>query len=351
MKHTLAIIGFGGMGSWHYKNITEKVPNICVKGAYDVRSEAMENVKNANLHCYANVDEILADNEIDIITIATPNDVHKDLIIKCLQAGKNVVCEKPVTMNAIELEQVIEVANKTDRLFSIHHNRRWDKDYCIVKEILAKNTIGKPYFIESRVQGSRGAMHGWRGYKQNGGGMLLDWGVHLIDQMLMMIDSPVVSVDSHLISVFTPEVEDSIKLTLRFENELCAVLEMSTNCFVNHPRWHVCCEKGTAVIENWACDGKIVCKKVGSEMAWADDIVYTEAGPTRTMAPRPVETTEQIALPEVNTNWADYYTNIAEVLDGNTELIVTPAQALRTMKVIDLCFKSAEEKCGIKCYL
>lgn len=69
-----------------------------------------------------------------------------------------------------------------------------------------------------------GAMHGWRGYKVNGGGMVLDWGVHLVDQLLDMTDSPVVSVDAHLLSVFTPEVEDNIKILLRFENGLSALV-------------------------------------------------------------------------------------------------------------------------------
>ena len=102
-----------------------------------------------------------------------------------------------------------------------------------------------------------------------------------------MTDSPVVSVDAHLLSVFTPEVEDNIKILLRFENGLSALCEMSTNCFVNLPRWHVSGTDGTAVVEGWGCHGKIVKLDTDEKMEWADDIVYTEAGPTRTMAPRP----------------------------------------------------------------
>ncbi|NLZ88687.1 MAG: Gfo/Idh/MocA family oxidoreductase, partial [Clostridiales bacterium] len=171
MKHRLAVIGYGGMGGWHHENIKERVPEIEVVGAYDVRPEALEKAKERGLHAYASQDELLRDKSIDIVTIATPNDFHKPIAIACLEAGKNVVCEKPVTLNAGELEDILAVANRTGKLFTVHQNRRWDKDYRIVKKAIEDGLIGKPYFVESRVQGSRGSMYGWRGHKQNGGGM------------------------------------------------------------------------------------------------------------------------------------------------------------------------------------
>ena len=351
MKHTMAIIGYGGMGGWHHKSISEKIPELLVKGAYDIREEAAEKAREDGLYAYGSLEELRQDGSVELVTVATPNHVHKDLVIACLRAGKNVVCEKPVAMNTEELREMIAAADETGKLFTVHHNRRWDRDYRIVKTILADGTIGRPYFIESRVQGSRGAMHGWRGYKVNGGGMVLDWGVHLVDQLLDMTDSPVVSVDAHLLSVFTPEVEDNIKILLRFENGLSALCEMSTNCFVNLPRWHVSGTDGTAVVEGWGCHGKIVKLDTDEKMEWADDIVYTEAGPTRTMAPRPVHTTKELPLPDVQSDWSDYYRNIVEVLEGRAKATVQLSQVLRVMKVIDTVFASAEAGHGLSCYI
>lgn len=349
MAITHAIIGFGGMGSWHYRQISEKVPAIHVKGAFDIRPEAMENVRDAGLYAYSSLEELLGDAEVQIVTIATPNNFHKDLSIAALRAGKNVICEKPVTLCADELEEIIAVSKETGKLFSIHQNRRWDKDYRIVMEAIRQDLIGEPYFIESKVQGSRRSMHGWRGHKLNGGGMLLDWGVHLIDQIMNLIDSPVVSVQGYLLGIYSDEVDDNIKVALTFENGVVAMLEMATNCLINAPRWHVSGKEGTLVIDNWSCTGKIVRLKNDSAMQWADDIVYTEAGPTRTMAPRPTETTLELPLPEVNSSWAEYYNNIADVLAGKAELIVRPEQALRVMKVIDLLFESQKDGVGKKC--
>lgn len=349
MKHMMAIIGFGGMGGWHEENVSSRIEEITVKGVYDIRDEALTKAKEKGLYIYSNVEELLHDKDIELVTIATPNDKHKEYAVMCLRAGKHVICEKPVTMNVAELEEIIEVSKEVGKIFSIHQNRRWDKDYVTIKTILNSESIGKPYFIESRVQGSRGAMHGWRGHKINGGGMVLDWGVHLIDQFLILIDAKVVSVTAHLFNLYSDEVDDNIKIMLRFDNGVSALCEMSTNCLINLPRWHVSCTEGTVVINDWSCEGKIVKLKSDSTMEWSDDIVYTEAGPTRTMAPRPVYTTDVLELPEVNTDWSDYYKNIVKVMNGEEELIVKPEQALRVMKVIDMVFRSEESGMGLSC--
>ena len=356
MNKNLAIIGYGGMGGWHQKCISQHIPQISIAGVYDVRAEAAEKAVEAGLHVYGSIEEVLADPAIDIILITTPNDVHKSIVIAALKAGKHVICEKPVTMNTAELEEIAPVVKASGKLFSIHHNRRWDKDFVTVKKILADNTIGRPYYIETRVQGARRNMHGWRGYAVNGGGMVLDWGIHLLDQLLFLIDSPVVSVDSHLLQVFSSEVEDNFKSFLRFENGISALVEISTNCFIAQPRWHISCESGTAVIENFSCDGKIIKLIDDEQMSWADEIVYTAAGPTRTMAPRPQHTIETLPLPQItegfgeyHTQTSPYYENIVKVFEGKEQPVVTIEQAMRVMKLVDLIFKCAEQGHGEKC--
>ena len=187
MKYKMAIIGFGGMGSYHYSSIKEQLPEIEVAGVYDVREERCAAAKEQGLKVYTSLEELAGDKSIGIVLVATPNNFHKDLSIQMLRSGKNVVCEKPVTMNAAELEEIISVMKETGKHFSVHQNRRWDKDFVIMKKIVDDSLLGKPYVIESRVQGSKRVLAGWRGYKINGGGMVLDWGIHLTDQMLWMV--------------------------------------------------------------------------------------------------------------------------------------------------------------------
>lgn len=348
MKHNLTIIGFGGMGNWHYEKLTQECDCFNIRGIYDIRPEACDKGREKGLHVFESPEEIWNDPQTEIVLIATPNDVHAHYAIAAMKAGKAVICEKPVTMNAAELEEVMKVERQTGQLFSIHQNRRWDKDFVICREVLNSGVIGKPYFIESRVQGSRRSMHGWRGYAQNGGGMLLDWGVHIIDQALQMVDSPVVYATGDLQKVFCEEVEDNIKLFLRFENGVSFLAEMSTNCFLPMPRWHISCVEGTLRIDDWDGHGKIVTLREDGPMKWENDIVYTAAGPTRTMAPRPAHTTKELPVPELDSTSVDYYRNVAAALEGREPLRVTSQQALRTMRVIDVIRNAAD---GSNCHI
>jgi len=351
-KTKMAIIGFGGMAEYHLTNLREYVTRIEVVGAYDIREEAKANIIKKGLKLYGSPDELYTDNDIELVLIATPNNFHKPYAIACLNAGKHVISEKPVTLNCAELLDILDVSRKTGKVFTVHHNRRWDSDYLTVKNILHNGILNKPYVIESRVQGSRRSLHGWRGYKVNGGGMLLDWGIHLIDQMLDFFSEKIVEISAHLNQVYAPEVDDNFTAMFRFENGLTYIVNVGMNSFIIQPRWHISCEDGTVQINNWDVEGKIVKLSDSSALEWAEDIVYTSAGPTRSMAPRPKETTMEIPLDIIKVNhWPVYFNNVADAINGRSELIVKPTQLVRLMKVIDAVFESDIKKQSVICEL
>jgi len=342
MALKMAIIGTGGMAGWHFKNVQGKVDGLEIVGGYDIRKEAQERTeKEWGIRAYASPEEIYADKSIDLVLIATPNDVHKTYSIALLEAGKNVLCEKPVTLNAQELEEVMAVAKKTGKLFTINQNRRWDKDFLTIREIYNKKMIGEVYSIESRVSGSR-RLSGWRGFKPNGGGLLLDWGVHLLDQVLDLIPEKITSVQAHVHNVHNKEVDDVFTVLLRFANGCSVNVSITTNCYIDLPRWHVSGNEGTAVILDWEQNGHIINLADPEVQDWEDTVIYTHAGPTHTMQPRPSYTTKKVDLPMIKGDWVDLYRNIVGVLNGKAELIVKPEQALRVMKVIDAAFESSK---------
>ena len=348
----MAIIGFGGMAEYHLSNLRAFVKEIEVTGAYDIREEAKANIVKKGLKLYGSPDELYDDDDIGLVLIATPNNFHKPYAIACLNAGKNVVCEKPVTLNCGELLEILDAGEKNNRIFTVHHNRRWDSDYLTLRNLLEKGILNKPYTIESRVQGSRRSLHGWRGYKENGGGMVLDWGIHLIDQMLDFFPEKVIEVSAHLHQVFAPEVDDNFTAMFRFESGLTYIVNVGMNSFVLQPRWHVSCADGTVQIDNWDVEGKAVKLADASALEWAEDIVYTSAGPTRSMAPRPKETTLEIPLDIVKVNhWPVFYGNVADAINKKAGLIVKPAQLVRLMNVVDAVFASDAKKQSVICEL
>jgi predicted dehydrogenase len=346
----LGIIGYGGMGSYHAKTLKE-YDRLETVGVVDMDPNREEAAKEAGYKVYDNSDQMIQDESIDIILVATTNEVHKDLSIKALRAGKHVICEKPVTLTSIELTEIMAVAKECNRIFTVNQNRRTNKDFVLMKRNVEEGLLGKPYVIESRVEGSRGMPKGWRTIKELGGGMMLDWGVHLIDQLMYMVNEKVTNIFCKMYSIEYPEVDDNFRLTMTFESGLTAHVEVSTNNYITHPRWYVLGEEGTLQIDNWDCDGQIVrCKD--KDAVWEDEIVYTKAGPTKTMAPRRADTLETIEISEpmdVVDSITVVYDGLIDAIEEKGDLWVKPEEALRVLQVIEACFQSHEEGAAIVC--
>lgn len=349
-KYLLGIIGFGGMAGNHFKQLSKNNTKVSIKGVFDINPERLKAAEEKGLVAYKSREEILADPEIDIILVAATNEVHKEIAIDALKAGKHVICEKPVTMTSNELLEIMEAAKKYDRVFTVDQNRRTNKDFVLMRRQVESGIIGKPYVIESRVEGSRGVPTGWRTKKEQGGGMMLDWGVHLIDQLMYMIPEKVTNIFCKMFSVNYPEVDDNLRLIMTFESGLVAQIEVATNNFISHPRWYVLGTEGTLQIDSWDCKGKIV-KCLERQDKWADEIQTIKAGPTKTMAPRNPETVETIELCEpedVTDNLDVVYNQLVCAIEGG-ELSIKPEQALRVVKVMEASFKSAETNSAIEC--
>lgn len=346
----MGVIGWGGMGHFHAKLVEEKLTRMTVKGAYDINPDKKESMKRHGLVPYETADALLSDPEIDLVLISTPNNFHKEYALRALKAGKHVLCEKPVMMNSAELEEVLAAAKEAGKIFTVHQNRRWDRDYLIVKDVVNKGTIGKPFYIENRVNGARGIPGDWRCTKVAGGGMMLDWGVHLIDQMLMLIDSPVVELYAQVLNLKYEEVDDNFKLMMKFENGVCGLVEVGTFHFIAQPRWYINGDAGTMIIPNWDSGADIV-RALDTEMDWEMGIVYTAAGPTRTMAARPKDSTESlhIDIAPHRTNYMLHEMLLDAMETGDySKVAVQPNEARRSMKIMEAAFKSSAEGILIK---
>lgn len=335
-----ALIGYGGMGRWHVEKL-RTLPEFEIAGVYDILPERREAAVKDGLTAYDSLESLLADASVELVTIATPNDLHRPIAVQAMAAGKHVISEKPVTLSSRDLQAMIDASRKYGRIFSVHQNRRWDEDFLIIKQIYDQNSLGRVFNIESRVHGSRGVPGDWRNTWLQGGGMILDWGVHMLDQLLMLVDEPVVSTFCTVSHVTNDEVDDGFKAIITFGNGLTAQVEVGTSNFINLPRWYMQGENGTAVIHDWALNGEIV--KV-SDWEKRDAVpVVTAAGLTKTMAPRTEETIQRYPLPKVESDVRDYYRNIARAIRGEEEQLVTHAQMMRVMRLMEACFKSAEE--------
>ena len=341
MKKNLVVIGYGGMGSWHVGH-AQKSDVVNLAGIYDIDPAKTELARSRDIFAYDSLEAVLADEKVDMVTVAIPNDSHKEVVIKALNAGKNVICEKPVAMNSEELNEMIAAAEKNDRIFSVHQNRRFDVDFLAMKQIKESGELGEIINIESRIHGSRGIPSDWRGEKEHGGGMVLDWGVHLIDQLLQIFDEKIERIYCTFDNITNKEVDDGFKLTIYFEGGKSAFVEVGTYNFIAMPRFYLRAEKGSALITDWRENCKVTkCK------AWHESDVIpveTAAGLTKTMAPRDSITVDEYELPRPASDVHDYYRNFVKAIDGEATQLVTHPEMRRVMKVMEACFKSNELK-------
>lgn len=337
----LAIVGLGGMGNWHRETIA-KNDKLKVCGSFDINPARQQFARDHGITPYTSFEAILADPQVDIVLCATPNDVHRDIVVRSLQAGKNVVCEKPVAMSSADLQAMIDAAKQSGKLFTVHQNRRWDEDFLTMKSIFNQKLLGEVFRIESRIHGSRGIPGDWRNTKEHGGGMVLDWGVHIIDQIFMMVPGKVKKVYATISNVTNELVDDGFDAELTFDNGIHVLLEVGTSNFISLPRWYMLGRDGTAIIRDWSLTGEMV--RI-TDWSKNDAVpIRTAAGLTKTMAPRTKDTIKTQPLPTVHADIKDFYNNVVATIKGEATSLITHDQLMRVMKLMEAIFEASEKQ-------
>lgn len=345
-KLNLVVIGYGGMGGWHVQHALDS-DTVNLLGVYDVKAERNALAESRGIHAYASYEEVLADERVDLLTVAIPNDEHESVCIRAMEAGKHVICEKPATLSCDSLQRMIDAANRTGRVFSVHQNRRWDVDYLAMQQLADSGEIGNVIRVESRIHGSRGIPSDWRGIKKYGGGMLYDWGIHLIDQVMLVIPETVTAVSCRFDHITNQEVDDGFRLDITFASGKTAYVEVGTYNFIAMPRFYMRAEKGSALITDW----REKCKVVKCNYWHESEVlpVETAAGLTKTMAPRDEVTTDTYELERPTSDVHDYYRNFAAAVAGKETQLVTHQQMLRVLRVIEAAFASVESGQTVTC--
>jgi len=340
MEIKLGIIGYGGMGKWHASNAPKA--GVEVTAVCDIHTERIEEAKEKGFVTYASAEELLRNENVNTVILTVPNHLHCEMAILAAKAGKHVITEKPAALSVAELDRMEDACKRAGVLFTAHQNRRWDKDMLTVKKCMEDNLIGNVFTVESTLHSGNGYMHEWHLYKKYGGGMMYDWGVHLIDQILfIMPEAKIKSLYADIKNVLHEEVDDYFKIIMKLSNGITAQIELSTYILDYQPRWLVGGDKGTVIIKDFMCNGKIY--HTGQFLdKLPSNIVETVAGPTRQFAPVPPGGIIAKPLPAVESDWTDFYRNVCGVLNGTEPLKVKISEVRRVLTVMEAAVKSAE---------
>lgn len=315
-----AVIGYGGsfnMGKKHAEFM--RANGIEFAAVCDMNPERVEEAQRdfPGIRTFTNVDDLLAEKDINLVTVITPHNAHAPLAKKVLLSGKNCITEKPMCITSAEGRELIEIANSKGLMMSVFHNRRWDTWYLALKEIVEKGVLGDIFHVEMFHGGYNEPKTWWRSYKDISGGAAYDWGAHFLDWLLGIMPGAVESVRgfNHKLLFHQVTNEDQVDSIIRFETGAVAHLQISAIAHHKKASFRVLGTKGAFVRDGRHL--KVYTRENGEEKV-------TEVEPAQTEGP------------------VLFYKNIAAHLRDGAELTVKPEQALRVVAIIETTGRSAE---------
>lgn len=196
---------------------------------------------------YADMNELFADPEVELVTIATRSLDHVDHAIAAFNAGKKVFCEKPVAASVAQFDRLWDAEKSRPGSIFIRHNRRFEPAFSHIRDIIASGKLGWVYEIKL-ARNSFQWRADWQTFTKFGGGQLLNWGPHIIDHSLRFLESPVKSVWSNLKLVAAKaDAEDHLKIIFEGENGRIVDMEISGGVAISDPVYVIHGTRGSLI--------------------------------------------------------------------------------------------------------
>jgi scyllo-inositol 2-dehydrogenase (NADP+) len=279
----------------------------------------------------------------DLAVVSTANATHVPLARAAMDAGLDVVLDKPIAPSAADAQELADHAAALGRHLIPFQNRRWDSDFRTAQSVVAEGLLGRVHRFESRIERMRlVAKPGWKGSADPAdmGGLLFDLGAHVVDQALLLM-GPVVSVAASVRSVrFAGAPDDDVTLLLTHASGGLSMLVVSQAGAFPAPRMTVLGTRGGLRID--ASDTQEQVLAAGGDptaTGWGAE-PSTSAGLLRQydLAAEPTDS----RVPLVRGDWPAFYRGVAAALDGLAADPVAVDDAVATLRVLDAARRSAQ---------
>ena len=331
--YRIALIGFGLAGKAFHAPLIAATDGLELAAVVTSRAPEVEGLY-PGVRVLPTLDAVLQDRSIDLVVLATPDQVHAEQALAALDAGKHVVIDKPLAPTLDEARRVAARAAERGRMVSVFHNRRWDADFLTLRRLIADGALGEITAFESRFDRFRPEL-GERWKDRRAGGVWQDIGPHLVDQALVLFGRPdAISAD---LAVLKPggQAVDHAEVLLRYPGRRVSLhisqmmpdhaLRMAVHgtqaSFIKH---------GLDSQEQQSKDGMRP-----KDEGWGID-------------PSPGHLTRADGtVAEVTPERGDYlafYRGVAAALAGKGSLPVSAAEALNVMEVIAAGIASSESR-------
>ncbi len=340
----VGLVGYSpAVGQLHGQGI-EATAGLALRAACDLNPQRLAEARRdfPDLHIFQSTGALAADPDVEVVIIATPPNSHARLALPLLEAGKHVICEKPLALNPAETEAMIGLADKMGRHLGCHQNRRWDVDYLAIKQALAEGLIGDLFYMETFVGGFNHPCGYWHSHAPISGGTTYDWGAHYLDWVLsLMPDAPTAVIGTRQKRVWHDVTNaDQERVQLRFAGGQEAELIHSDIAAIPKPKWYLLGTEG-AIVGQWR---QVTVHQVDPLHYFQQrDIPPTEMPPDlivqrRHSAGRLVE--QRLTLPPREP--FPFHRNLADHLLTGEPVAVPVPESARVVEVLAAAARSAE---------
>lgn len=345
------VIGFGLAGRVFHAPFVHAVPGLELTAILQRKGgEAAQAYPQVTI--YRSLDDLLA-SDVELVVVGTPNATHYEFAKAALLAGKHVVVDKPVTATSAEAAELAALAQKQGVVYAPFHNRRFDGDFLTAKSVIEDGSLGRIVWFESHFDRFRPTPRA-NSWKENSGdlqSLLMDLGPHLADQALALFGRPQ-SITAHLRTEREgSSIEDAFDVQLHYTDKE-ALLRASMICADPAPRFHIHGTQGSfrkygLDPQETAIAGGAKVPPVGDDTWLLEDKsqwgTLTAATDLTVFPPQ----LEKRTIPTLRGDYRNFYLNVRDAILGKAELVVTPQDATRTLRILELARESSRQQCTL----
>lgn len=329
-----AIVGFGSVAEKMHAPLIQVCPDLDLVASVERHTNRCEAL--CNTKTYRNLEELLQADAADLIVITTPNEYHFPMAKQCLEAGKHVVVDKPVTIYSHEAEELDALAREKGLVLSVFHNRRYDGDFMTLQKLVREGDLGDLVYLESHFDRFRPEVsENWREKVVPGNGITFDLGSHLIDQVVLLFGLPK-WIQADIRKQRTgAEADDYFDIVLDYGSLKARV---TAGVLVNAPtpKFLLLGKKGS--YQKFGLDVQEAAFKAGEKPQGPTWGVETEEKWGKVYLSE-----ESKAYETIPGDYRILYQNVADAIIKGTDLNITIPQAISVLKIIEASFKSSEE--------
>ncbi len=338
----VGILGYGAIGHEHNAAIarTLGLELTAVCDPNPLRVEAARELA-PGVRGHATGERLLADPEVDLVIVSTPPDTHADWALRCLEAGKHVVVEKPFCLTVEEADRQIAAAAERGLTLAVYQNRRWDPDYLALKAVIRSGQLGEVFHYESFIGGYGHPCNYWHSDEAVSGGAIYDWGSHYLDWVLDLFSADVewVSATTHKRVWHDVTNADHSRVLIHFADGVEAEFTHSDLAAATKPKFYVLGTQG-GLIGDWRQERVVARSSIGTLLedrlavsdSPADLRVFTPDGAGGTSETR-------VSIPPAPAE--PFHRQLADALLSGEPMDVTPQGSKRNIAVMQAATQSA----------